>query len=178
MSKYARAAIFVLIVIAVIVIAGLKVSISGKQSVESQPKETNESGETNTEPADNYYCYVCHINFQGEELTETHRLAGVGCEDCHGRSAKHSSDEDGLTPPEIIYPKDKINSFCMSCHAEKNIGDIPAHGPLFAEDGPDKKYCTYCHGKHLMKVRTRRWDKDTGELIWDDGVRMMKNPNE
>ena len=150
------------------------------KTVEQQPAKTDDSEEkpaeeNKTEPADNYYCFVCHINFQEEDLSLTHQFAGIGCEGCHGQSIKHSSDEDGLTPPEIIYPKGKINSFCISCHVEKDIGEIPAHALLFAEDTPDKKYCTYCHGSHRMKVRTRRWDKETGELIWDDGVRMMKN---
>ena len=33
---------------------------------------------------------------------------------------------------------------------------------------------TQCHGKHQIKVRTRVWDKGTGKLISDDGVRMMQ----
>ncbi len=37
--------------------------------------------------------------------------------------------------------------------------------------------CTDCHGEHRLKVRTRRWDKETGKLVSDDGVRMMEeNP--
>jgi hypothetical protein len=33
--------------------------------------------------------------------------------------------------------------------------------------------CTECHGEHSLKVRTRQWDKLTGKLIADDGVRMV-----
>ena len=39
--------------------------------------------------------------------------------------------------------------------------------------GPVRWICTDCHGQHRMKVRTRVWDKETGKLIKDDGVRMM-----
>jgi hypothetical protein len=32
--------------------------------------------------------------------------------------------------------------------------------------------------KHMMKVRTRRWDKETRKLEWYDGVRMMQQRDE
>ena len=56
------------------------------------------------EPADNSYCLVCHANYDDENLTKAHQPAGVGCEQCHGTSVKHSGDEDGLTPPDRCSP--------------------------------------------------------------------------
>lgn len=109
------------------------------------------------EPADNSFCYVCHANFQGEKVSFTHEVAGVGCTTCHGPSGGHGSDEDGLKPPDIMFAKEKIDPACKNCHPTAN-----SHPP---------KNCTDCHGNHLMPSRTRRWNKDTRELIWDDGVR-------
>jgi len=123
--------------------------------------------------ADNSYCYVCHLNYQGEELTHNHEISGVGCEMCHGISDRHSADEDGLTPPDRMFPKVKINTFCTECHVKGNIEHINVHKPLFNKAVDDKNVCTDCHGKHRLNVRTRVWDKETGELISDDGVRMM-----
>ena len=38
-----------------------------------------------------------------------------------------------------------------------------------------KDTCSDCHGEeHRLKVRTRIWDKKTGKLLKDDGVRMMQ----
>jgi len=141
----------------------------------SMPEESNGEDAEEEEPewADNSYCYVCHLNYEGEELTQDHEIAGVGCETCHGTSERHSADEDGITPPEVMFPKDKINPYCMTCHGSADIEHIDKHKPIIEKDPSDTHVCTDCHGKHNMAVRTRIWDKETGELISDDGVRMM-----
>ncbi|MHC4753213.1 MAG: multiheme c-type cytochrome [Planctomycetota bacterium] len=110
--------------------------------------------------ADNNRCHVCHMNYEDEELALMHARANVGCEQCHGASDAHCSDEDNITPPDIMYPSHKINSSCKSCH------------PMGKLSG-GKKYCTDCHGEHRLSYRTRKWDKATGELIEDDKVRML-----
>ena len=110
--------------------------------------------------ADNSRCYVCHVNYQEDDLTSIHAKADIGCERCHGASDAHCSDEDNITPPDIMYPAEKINSFCKSCHPKAQLGG-------------GKKYCTECHGEHRLSHRTRKWDKATGKLIEDDKVRMM-----
>lgn len=110
--------------------------------------------------ADNSRCYVCHINYEVDELTSMHAKADIGCEHCHGSSDAHCSDEDNITPPDIMYPANKINSFCKSCHPDGKLGG-------------GKKYCTDCHGDHRLSRRTRKWDKATGKLIEDDNVRML-----
>ena len=110
--------------------------------------------------ADNSRCYVCHINYHEDELTSMHAKADIGCEHCHGASDAHCSDEDNITPPDIMYPAEKINSSCKSCHPDGKLGG-------------GKKYCTDCHGEHRLSHRTRRWDKATGKLIEDDNVRML-----
>src|SRR5210317_850577 len=68
------------------------------------------------ETADNSFCYVCHLNYDEEELTEIHLPYGVGCETCHGISDKHSEDEDSVTPPDVMFPKKHVSSFCAECH--------------------------------------------------------------
>ena len=126
--------------------------------------------------ADNSYCLVCHANYEEEKLTRTHAKAGVGCEKCHGKSSKHSSDEDSLIPPEVMFPREKIKPFCMTCHDAKEMMEEEEedHKEILQANPPaSAKTCTQCHGKHQLKVRTRVWDKATGKLLRDDGVRMM-----
>jgi hypothetical protein len=113
----------------------------------------------------NARCFVCHGNFDGEELSVTHARNGVGCEDCHGASDAHCSDENNITPPEIMFPKEEIDPACRVCHDESKTADghlICLH--ILTTDEKDKR-CTDCHGKHAMPVRTVRWNKKTGELL-------------
>ncbi len=140
---------------------------SAEKAVEEEPLLLLEDGGGSSEShapsgpvADNSRCYVCHTNFDGEKLTAMHAKHEVGCEDCHGASDKHCSDEDNITPPDKMFAKAAINDFCNGCHPDGKLGE-------------GKKYCTECHGKHVMEHRTRRWDKNTGELLEDDKVRML-----
>jgi len=112
--------------------------------------------------ADNSRCHVCHINYQDEQLAVVHARANIGCEKCHGSSDAHCGDEDNITPPDIMYPAERVNSFCKDCHPTAKLGG-------------GKKYCTDCHGDHRLGYRTRRWDKTTGKLIEDDKVRMLSD---
>jgi len=125
----------------------------------------------------NSYCYVCHINYREEKLASRHDKAGVRCATCHGDSENHSSDEDGLTPPEIMVPRDRVNLSCMTCHPAAKLAPRKEHAEVLAPAPAVKVLCTDCHGQgHRLKVRTRVWDKATGRLISDDGVRMMGAP--
>jgi len=120
---------------------------------------------------DNSRCHVCHINYSFEKLAVDHAKAGVGCEQCHGSSDAHCSDEDNVTPPDVIFAEEKIQPFCMDCHVKEKI-DIKPHRIFLGKADGAKNYCTKCHGDHRLIVRTRRWDKRTRELIQDDKVRM------
>ena len=122
----------------------------------------------------NEFCSACHYGFDEEELALNHRLAGIGCERCHGESERHRSDEDNTTPPEIMYPRERINPTCMMCHPRQEITHVRYHDPLLAgaetifdEKSAGKKMCcTDCHAKdHLIKVRAVRWNKQTGEIL-------------
>lgn len=146
------------------------------------------------EPADNSFCFVCHRNFEKEPLSAKHTKIGVGCEQCHGISERHSADEDGITPPQIMYSKARINPSCVKCHTADKLKKTDNHqlalslmkeggrtntvalnaAPANAGAAPVKWICTDCHGQHRMKVRTRIWDRETGKLLKDDGVRMME----
>ena len=132
--------------------------------------------EDTPESADNSFCYVCHLNYDEENLVTIHQPVGVGCETCHGISDAHSEDEDNITPPDILFPTAQIIAFCMECHKKEDLLEEESHEELFAKDADAKVTCMKCHGEeHHLKVRTRRWDKLTGKLIWDDGVRMMED---
>jgi len=124
----------------------------------------------------NPFCMACHANFEEETLAATHKAAGIGCERCHGESFRHRSDEANVTPPDLMYPKERINPTCMMCHPRQQIPQTASHQPILevrlspletaASDGQTPKYCTDCHGiEHHMKVRTTRWDKCTGKRI-------------
>ena len=156
-------------------LAGLWVGCSGHRAPE--PKITGASMRPTTagkpQPADNAYCYVCHVNFQDESLAHSHQVAGVGCEQCHGMSAKHSADEDNLTAPEIMYSAARINPFCLKCHPQDKIGKVAMHAALFTANATPPSRCTECHGEHRLKNRTRRWDKESGKLIWKDSGPVM-----
>ncbi len=129
----------------------------------------------NPEPADNSYCYVCHLSYQQEELAKIHQPKGVGCETCHGISDKHSEDEDNLTPPEVMVSRKSVFAFCLSCHEKEKLAKVEDHAEILATPPQTSDTCTECHGlEHRMKVRTRKWDKDTGKVLWYDGVRMMQ----
>jgi len=130
--------------------------------------------------ADNSYCLVCHVNLEEEEIVDVHLDLGVGCETCHGVSYEHSADEDNLTPPEVMWSKDRINPRCMTCHArhELLVDDEAAksHREVFkrwkkrdpTDTGPTR--CTQCHGEeHRSRHRTRIWDKENGELLMRSG---------
>ncbi len=133
--------------------------------------------------ADNSYCLVCHVNLEEEELVDIHRPAGVGCETCHGLSDDHSADEDGLTAPEIMWSKPRINPRCMTCHPrDELLVDKTAalsHQEMFLrweepkKAKPGEKYCTECHGEHRIAHRTRVWDQETGKLLKRSGGPVM-----
>ncbi len=136
------------------------------------------------EPADNSFCYVCHANYETEKLVKIHTAEGVGCETCHGMSDKHSEDEDSLVPPDVIFSRAKVDAFCTKCHdKDELIESEDDHRKFFARDtepqdpqvDPKDKTCTNCHAmKHSLANRTRRWNKETREIQWYDGVRMMQ----
>ena len=110
--------------------------------------------------ADNSRCFVCHVNYMQEDIAVTHARANIGCAHCHGECDDHIADESWAwggngTAPDIMYPRPKINPFCMGCHPKDKI-DTEQHKPLFVSTG-EQKYCTDCHGKHRLANRRCKW---------------------
>jgi len=126
--------------------------------------------------ADNSRCQVCHLNLAMEELAVTHAKEDIGCADCHGDCDAHIDDESWATggpgtPPEIMYPPDRIDKACGECH---DTHDAPAKMIVqrWQQRCPDKTnvsdvVCTDCHGKHRLNPKLRKawWDKKTGKPI-------------
>jgi len=119
--------------------------------------------------ADNSPCHVCHANYKEEPLAVWHAKANVSCIKCHGKSHPHRNDEDNVTPPDVMYPPEKIGPLCYDCHDEH---DVPAREVItrWQERCPEKTdaksiVCTDCHGQHRLKLRSVRWNKTTGDLI-------------
>lgn len=142
----------------------------------AEPQEVLQDEEEEERFVANPFCQACHADFEDDELALNHMLMGVGCERCHGESERHRSDEDNITPPEIMYPRDKITPTCMMCHPRQDIDHVEDHDVILAgaetifDEEPatpeEDKVCTDCHGKgHRLKVRTVRWNKATGEIL-------------
>jgi len=168
-------------ILTVFLAAGSVLFVACRQQISPEPEPLlllEEEGLPEPDPAagpvaDNSRCHVCHVNYEDEALTLVHTRADVGCEDCHGASDAHCSDEDNITPPDAMFAEDKIKSFCMGCHTKEKIG-IAVHASVMAETDPKNARCTACHGEHRLAYRTRKWDKVTRELIKDDKVRMTE----
>jgi hypothetical protein len=126
-------------------------------------------GPADRTPVDNSRCHVCHLNYDDEPLAVSHALHGVGCEMCHGRSDAHCSDENNITPPEIMFAADAIAAACAKCHVQ-----LSDQHQTYLTEAAEPQSCTDCHdfADHRLGYRTRRWDKKTGELLECDGVRM------
>jgi hypothetical protein len=131
------------------------------------------TGDDDWETADNSDCLTCHMNYKNEELTVNHAKMGMGCVDCHGQSNEHAGDKDALTPPEIMFSKEKINSYCLDCHPKEILS--PEHEKFLFVQDDTKKNCTDCHHgqDHRIKARSRLWDKETGKLLRRDDVRQQ-----
>jgi hypothetical protein len=110
--------------------------------------------------ADNSRCHVCHLNYEKEELALTHAKEQIGCAKCHGASDRHIDDESWTwggkgTPPDTMFPREKVNPFCMTCHDMSKV-DADEHECPYPAMNP-KKTCTDCHGKHRLANRKCKW---------------------
>jgi formate-dependent nitrite reductase cytochrome c552 subunit len=118
---------------------------------------------------DNQSCYVCHGNYDGEELVVAHGKEKIGCIDCHGESLAHRNDEDNITPPDKMYALEDIDKMCGACHAKH---EVPAREVIRrwkercpTKTNPKEIVCTDCHFHHRLRFRTVWWDKKTRKLI-------------
>jgi hypothetical protein len=167
-----------LLVSSLLLVFAASCSLHKQAADDSEHKHSNEDSGEHSEKEGfvaNVFCSACHYGFSDEELALTHEKAGIGCERCHGESERHRSDEDNITPPEIMYPRAKINPTCMMCHPRHEIKHVVRHKELLSgaktvfdsvDEDSNQIYCTDCHAKdHRINVRTIRWNKETGELI-------------
>ncbi len=119
--------------------------------------------------ADNTACYCCHANYEKEPLAQEHAKANVGCVKCHGASHKHRNDENNVTPPDTMFPPEKIDPGCRQCHKTHDVAATLVIKRWQERCGtkakPKEIVCTDCHGEHRLKSRSVRWDKSTGKLI-------------
>jgi hypothetical protein len=82
-----------------------------------EPTEGDGSTLASNEVAiENTACFVCHANYMTESLASRHTGVNIGCIHCHGQSTAHRNDENNTTPPEIMYPREKVDPFCQGCH--------------------------------------------------------------
>jgi hypothetical protein len=115
----------------------------------------------------NMACFVCHANYRGEVLADSHAKVNIGCVNCHGDSFAHRNDENNTTPPETMYPAERIDPFCQGCH---DAHDISARKIIAAwirqkAKKPDVT-CQGCHKEDDVppeKVVARWKELDLGE---------------
>ncbi len=120
--------------------------------------------------ADNSACFVCHANYREEPFAVHHAVNDVGCVVCHGDSFAHRNDENNTTPPEKMYPREKIREACKKCHEGEHKASADEVRVRKVERGLESMdastfVCTDCHGNHRLRIRTVRWDKATGKLL-------------
>jgi hypothetical protein len=134
-------------------------SAAGK---DQEPLLLLDGGEkTSASPAaDNGRCFVCHLNYAQEDLAVRHARANIGCVRCHGDCDAHIADESWAsggngTPPGIMYPREKINPFCMGCHPKDKMP--AARHAAFLAGAAKETSCTDCHGKHRLAKRKCKW---------------------
>ncbi len=132
-----------------------------------EPEKDKENGSQGI--AENQACFVCHVNYTEEPLVLVHAGEEISCVSCHGASFAHRNDENNTTPPDRMYPLEKIDASCTKCHEGH---DVPAAKVVslwlkrHAKKGnPHAIVCTDCHGNHRLKIRSVRWEKKTGKLI-------------
>jgi hypothetical protein len=177
--------------LALLALASAKLGADTPVQEKPVPLAADATTQTNKPVADNSRCFVCHGNydFDDEKLASVHAKANIGCVRCHGDSPKHSADEDGLTPPERMYPSSQIRFNCLGCHdwvklvasdktkqSRADLKEKPNHQAALDGTIKDKRFCTDCHGEHRLSHRTRRWDKRTGKLVYRDSTpKMLKD---
>ena len=118
---------------------------------------------------ENTACYVCHENYRTEELVAQHADNDVGCVDCHGKSYAHRNDENNTTPPDVMFPRNRIEEGCASCHDSHDVSAAEVVARL-RERVPHMSQsqdlaCTDCHGYHRLDHRTVVWNRETRELL-------------
>ncbi len=134
-----------------------------------EPPPSARSVDPGKSRADNSACLVCHSNFQDELIVAAHAKQDIGCIKCHGSSLAHRNDEDNVTAPDKMFAAARIDKACRECHEDHNasarkvIKMFQARFPRNTD--AEKVACTDCHGEHRLKVRSVRWDKDTGRLL-------------
>ena len=145
-----------------------------------EPTE-EEIAAADTEAAvENTECFVCHVNYMIESLASHHAGMNIGCVQCHGESTAHRNDENNTTPPEIMYPAEKIDPLCQGCHSTAH--DIPPKTIIARWLERCKKEakpsCTGCHkeddvppAKVVARWKEKGLDKakaDPGKIVCTD----------
>jgi len=108
--------------------------------------------------AANAECLTCHMDFQAELISARHESVGIGCTTCHGPSLAHGDDELNITPPDRLFGRAEIASFCKDCHPAHIKGKVyddfvkkwhskrRPNGRMILDDS----VCTDCHGNHAI----------------------------
>ena len=120
--------------------SGLKpLKVDKKAAVRLTEGPKTKAATANGKPhADNTSCYVCHGNYQGEELVDQHAVANIGCIKCHGESVAHRNDEDHRTPAgQDVRHRGHSTPLCEVSRVPRRFGkegDQPLDGEMSGKD--------------------------------------------
>jgi hypothetical protein len=143
-----------LFIAALAVAAVALLMLTGRLPSPSHVAWTQEAG---VQPGDGD-CFVCHIDFDGEEIVDKHLAQKITCRSCHGPSEPHRQDETLMTKPDVLWGRAEVVAMCSQCHqGHKDPGKVAAfkaewlhkarpNGRFIAEDA----VCTDCHGEHTI----------------------------
>jgi len=101
----------------------------------------------------NAACYVCHQTFIFEPMSAVHKAEKVTCIKCHGLSAAHANDEHvGATPPDVRYPREKVDAACAECHEDHDVAAAEVLARFLERKLTPRPapVCTDCHGRHRI----------------------------
>jgi hypothetical protein len=134
----------------------------------------------------NSKCYVCHPALKTEELTVSHLVMDVTCDECHGLSTEHMHDEMLMTQPDLLFGRSEVNAMCSnpSCHkpgGERRVYGLADHDSELVEEfikswrgriRPNGRavthdsVCTDCHGTHNVTKATEKQTGDEQAVEW------------
>jgi len=125
----------------------------GKDEGEGDDEGNEDAGVFIDPMGPNAACYVCHQTFIFEPMSVVHKAEKVTCIKCHGLSAAHANDEHiGATPPDVRYPREKVDAACAECHEDHDVpvADVLARFVERKLTPRPAPVCTDCHGRHRI----------------------------
>jgi len=96
-----------------------------------------------------YPCRACHSNYEFEEFTIIHTIAGYRCENCHDVFESHRLYDEQDSTKKIVNSRETTQILCLNCHPKETI-NTEQHEKYFSGILSTQD-CFDCHGNHRFK---------------------------